>query len=107
MLRGTPASPGSITGRARVIFDPTGAYLEPGEILVAPSTDPGWTPLFLTAGGLVMEMGGSISHGAVVAREYGIPAVVGVPEATERITTGQQITVDGAAGTVMIAEASA
>lgn len=102
MLRGTPASPGSVTGRARVILEPTGAYLEPGEILVAPSTDPGWTPLFLTAGGLVMEMGGSISHGAVVAREYGIPAVVGVAGATERITNGQQITVDGAAGKVII-----
>ena len=59
-----------------------GARLDPGEILVAPSTDPGWTPLFLTAGGLVMEMGGPNSHGAVVAREYGIPAVVGVPDAT-------------------------
>jgi pyruvate,water dikinase len=104
MLRGTPASPGSITGRARVILDPTGARLEPGEILVAPSTDPGWTPLFLTAGGLVMEMGGAISHGAVVAREYGIPAVVGVPGATERIATGQRITVDGAAGTVVVEE---
>ena len=102
MLRGTPASPGRVTGRARVILNPTGAYLEPGEILVAPSTDPGWTPLFLTAGGLVMEMGGAISHGAVVAREYGIPAVVGVAEATERITNGQQITVDGAAGTVIM-----
>ena len=100
MLRGAPASPGRITAQARVILDPTGARLEPGEILVAPSTDPGWTPLFLTAGGLVMEMGGAMSHGAVVAREYGIPAVVGVPGATERITTGQQITVDGAAGTV-------
>ncbi len=73
---------------------------EPGEILVAPSTDPGWTPLFLTAGGLVMEMGGPNSHGAVVAREYGIPAVVGVPDATTRLRTGQLITVDGAAGTV-------
>lgn len=104
MLRGTPASPGSITGQARVILDPTGAYLEPGEILVAPSTDPGWTPLFLTAGGLVMEMGGAISHGAVVAREYGIPAVVGVANATERIATGQQITIDGVAGTVIIEE---
>jgi pyruvate,water dikinase len=77
--------------------------LEPGEILVAPSTDPGWTPLFLTAGALVMEMGGAMSHGAVVAREYGIPAVVGVPHATERIQTGQWLTVDGAAGTVVIA----
>jgi pyruvate,water dikinase len=101
-LRGTPASPGSITGRARVIIDPTGAHLEPGEILVAPSTDPGWTPLFLTAGGLVMEMGGAISHGAVVAREYGIPAVVGVLGATERITTGQHITVDGSHGIVSL-----
>jgi pyruvate,water dikinase len=99
-LRGTPASPGTVRAKARVILDPTGARLEPGEILVAPSTDPGWTPLFLTAGGLVMEMGGAMSHGAVVAREYGIPAVVGVPEATERIATGERITVDGAAGTI-------
>jgi len=94
-----------VTAKARVILDPTGARLSPGEILVAPSTDPGWTPLFLTAGGLVMEMGGAMSHGAVVAREYGIPAVVGVPEATERISTGQQITVDGSAGTVSLEEA--
>src|SRR6266700_1377950 len=110
VLRGTPASPGRVTAKARVILDPTGAHLAPGEILVAPSTDPGWTPLFLTAGGLVMEMGGAISHGAVVAREYGIPAVVGVAGAIERITTGQQITVDGAAGKIIIeapAEASA
>jgi phosphohistidine swiveling domain-containing protein len=99
-LRGTPASGGVVAGRARVILEPSGAHLEPGEILVAPSTDPGWTPLFLTAGGLVMEMGGAMSHGAVVAREYGIPAVVGVPDATERITTGQRITVDGSSGTV-------
>ena len=95
-----PASTGTVTARARVVLDPVGAHLEPGEILVAPSTDPGWTPLFLTAGGLVMEMGGSNSHGAVVAREYGIPAVVGVPEATHKIETGQLITVDGAAGLV-------
>lgn len=101
-LTGTPASAGTVTGTARVILDPVGAHLEPGEILVAPSTDPGWTPLFLTAGGLVMEMGGANSHGAVVAREYGIPAVVGVPDATLRITTGQQIAVDGAAGTITL-----
>ncbi|MBP2320265.1 pyruvate,water dikinase [Kibdelosporangium banguiense] len=99
-LPGTPASAGTITGIARVVLDPVGAHLEPGEILVAPSTDPGWTPLFLTAGGLVMEMGGANSHGAVVAREYGIPAVVGVADATHRITTGQTITVDGATGVV-------
>jgi phosphohistidine swiveling domain-containing protein len=101
-LSGTAASAGSVTAPARVVLDPVGAHLEPGEILVAPSTDPGWTPLFLTAGGLVMEMGGPNSHGAVVAREYGIPAVVGVPDATARITTGQQVTVDGAAGLVRV-----
>ncbi|PTT58732.1 PEP-utilizing enzyme, partial [Arthrobacter sp. HMWF013] len=100
-LAGSPASAGTVTAAARVILDPVGAHLEPGEILVAPSTDPGWTPLFLTAGGLVMEMGGPNSHGAVVAREYGIPAVVGVPDATLRLATGQKITVDGGAGTVV------
>jgi pyruvate,water dikinase len=99
-LTGTPASAGTVTATARVILDPVGARLEPGEILVAPSTDPGWTPRFLTAGGLVMEMGGANSHGAVVAREYGIPAVVGVPDAAVHITTGQQITVEGAAGRI-------
>jgi pyruvate,water dikinase len=101
MLTGSAASAGTVTAAARVILDPVGARLEPGEILVAPSTDPGWTPLFLTAGGLVMEMGGANSHGAVVAREYGIPAVVGVADATGLIRTGQQITVDGGAGTVV------
>lgn len=104
VLVGTPASTGVVTGTARVVTDPDGAHLEPGEILVAPSTDPGWTPLFLTAGGLVMEMGGSNSHGAVVAREYGIPAVVGVDRAASRIRSGQRVVVDGAAGTVRIAE---
>lgn len=99
-LSGTPASAGTATGRVRVVLDPVGAHLEPGEILVAPSTDPGWTPLFLTAGALVMEMGGVISHGAVVAREYGIPAVVGVPDATTRLQTGQTVTVDGGEGTI-------
>jgi pyruvate,water dikinase len=101
-LRGSPASPGVVSGTARVIRSPAGARLEPGEILVAPSTDPGWTPLFLTAGALVMEMGGMMSHGAVVAREYGIPAVVGVAGATEQITTGSRVTVDGSAGTVVV-----
>jgi len=102
VLRGTPASAGQVVGCARVILEPTGARLGPGEILVAPSTDPGWTPLFLTAGGLVMEMGGMMSHGAVVAREYGIPAVVGVAGATDHIASGQRLTVDGSAGTVTL-----
>ncbi len=101
-LTGTPASAGTATGTVRVIVEPVGAQLEPGEILVVPSTDPGWTPLFLTAGALVMEMGGVISHGAVVAREYGIPAVVGVPDATTRLHTGQAVAVDGATGTIRV-----
>jgi phosphohistidine swiveling domain-containing protein len=103
-LAGIPASSGVVTAPARVVLDPVGARLEPGEVLVAPSTDPGWTPLFLTAGGLVMEMGGANSHGAVVAREYGIPAVVGVPDAVSRIATGQLITVDGARGVVTLSD---
>ncbi len=102
-LTGTPASAGTVTAVARVVLDPADAQLLPGEILVAPSTDPGWTPLFLTAGGLVMEMGGANSHGAVVAREYGIPAVVGVADATHRISTGATVVVDGSNGTVSVA----
>ena len=98
-----PASAGTVTGRARVVLDPVGAHLEPGEILVAPSTDPGWTPLFLTAGGLVMEMGGANSHGAVVAREYGIPAVVGVRDAVTRLAD-VACAVDGTRGRVEVVQ---
>ncbi len=102
ILQGTPASPGRVTASARVVLDPHTARLTPGEILVAPSTDPGWTPLFLQAAGLVMEVGGAMAHGAIVAREYGLPAVVGVPDATRRIATGSQITLDGSTGTIVI-----
>jgi pyruvate,water dikinase len=101
-LRGTPASPGRVTAIARVIHDPQGAHLEPGEILVAPTTDPAWTPLFFRAGGLVMATGGAMAHGAIVAREVGIPAVVGVPLATERIPDGSRITVDGTTGAITL-----
>ncbi|RSM76869.1 hypothetical protein DL991_22445 [Amycolatopsis sp. WAC 01375] len=103
-LTGLAAAAGAVTGRARVIHDPDGARIEPGEILVAATTDPGWTPLFLTAAALVTETGGMISHGTTVAREHGIPAVVGVPGATTRIVTGQVITVDGSAGTITFGE---
>ncbi|MBK9712355.1 MAG: phosphoenolpyruvate synthase [Kouleothrix sp.] len=101
---GDPVSPGVAEGRARVVLDSRGVRLEPGEILVCPATDPGWTPLFLTAGGLVMEVGGMVTHGSVVAREYGIPAVVGVHEATTRLRTGQRIRVDGTLGRVTVIE---
>jgi pyruvate,water dikinase len=103
-LGGTGASPGVARGKARVVRDPIGAHLEPGEILVAPSTDPAWTPLFLTAGGLVMEAGGMMSHGSIVAREYGIPAVVGVAEATHRLKDGEEVEVDGHQGIVRVVE---
>ncbi|MFC5828755.1 PEP/pyruvate-binding domain-containing protein [Nonomuraea insulae] len=101
-LTGTAGAAGRATGRARVIHDPSGAHIEPGEILVAPTTDPGWTPLFMTTAGLVSETGSPLAHGPTVAREYGIPAVISVRDATTLIRTGQLITIDGAAGTVTI-----
>ena len=101
-LAGSAASSGVVDGIARVIRDPMREVLHEGEILVAPFTDPGWTPLFLNAAGLVMEVGGLMTHGSVVAREYGIPAVVCVPDATTRILTGQRVRVNGDGGFVEI-----
>lgn len=100
-LLGMPAAAGTVTGAARVVHDPATARLEPGDILVATTTDPGWTPLFLTAGGLVTETGSPMAHGPTVAREYGIPAVICVPDATTRLD-GRTITVDGGSGTVRL-----
>jgi pyruvate,water dikinase len=99
---GDPVSPGVAEGTARVIFDPHNSQLAPGEILVCPGTDPAWTPLFLTASGLVMEVGGMMTHGSVVAREFGIPAVVGVHQATERLKTGQRLRVNGSTGEITL-----
>ncbi|TBL76638.1 phosphoenolpyruvate synthase [Paenibacillus thalictri] len=101
-LTGTPVSAGSIEGIARVVLRPEEAQLSSDEIMIAPFTDPGWTPLFYAAKGLVMEVGGMMTHGAVVAREYGIPAVVGIDRATEIIKTGDRIRVDGTQGYVLI-----
>lgn len=103
-LAGTPVSSGIIEGTARVVFHPDQAKMEAGDILVAPFTDPGWTPLFLSAKGLVLEVGGLMTHGAVIAREYGIPAVVGVEGATETIRNGQRIRVNGREGYVELLE---
>lgn len=103
-LAGMPVSSGIVEGIAKVITNPTKASLNKGEILVAPFTDPGWTPLFINAAGLVMEIGGLLTHGTVVAREYGIPAVVGITDATKKIKTGQKIRVDGNAGFVVVLE---
>lgn len=101
-VMGSPVSPGLVEGRVRVVRDPARAGLQPGEILVCPGTDPSWTPLFLIAGGLVMEVGGMMTHGAVVAREYGIPAVVGVHQATFRLETGTRIRLNGSTGEITL-----
>ena len=101
-LNGSPVSPGVVEGTAHVMLDPSSEKLLPEEILVCPATDPAWTPLFLAAGGLVMEVGGLMTHGSIVAREYGIPAVVGVFDATNVLKTGQKIRVDGEKGTVTV-----
>lgn len=101
-LSGTPVSPGVAEGAVHVVLDPRGVQLAPGEILVCPGTDPAWTPLFLAAGGLITEVGGLMTHGSVVAREYGIPAVVGVPQATTRLHTGQRIRLDGSTGQIAL-----
>jgi rifampicin phosphotransferase len=101
-LAGTAASAGVVEGRARVVRKLEEARLEKGDILVAPYTDPAWTPLFPVAAGLVTEVGGLMTHGAVVAREYGIPAVVGVDGATEAIKDGALIRVNGTEGFVEI-----
>ena len=101
-LVGLPVSAGTIEGRARVVFDPSKANLEPGDILVTPYTDPSWTPLFVAIKGLITEVGGLMTHGAVIAREYGLPAVVGVEQATRLITDGQMVRVHGTEGYVEI-----
>ena len=102
-LKGFAVSPGKVTGTATVIMSPADfESMKPGTILVCPTTTPAWTPLFSQAAGLVTDIGGILAHGSIVAREYGIPAVMGTGNITQRIVTGQQITVDGEAGTVTI-----
>jgi rifampicin phosphotransferase len=104
VITGSPVSPGVVEGPVRVVLSPHDMQLLPGEILVCPGTDPAWTPLFMAAGGLVTEVGGMMTHGSVVAREYGIPAVVGVHQATTRLKDGQRIRVDGTTGRIEILE---
>jgi pyruvate,water dikinase len=101
VLRGLPASPGVVEGRARILlFESQMDAIEPGEILVVRTTDVGWTPLFLVAAGVVTELGGPLSHAAVVAREFGVPTVVNVADATRTIRTGDVLRVDGDRGIV-------
>ena len=103
VLAGTAGCPGVVTGRARIVRDPTSPPdLEPGDIMVAPLTDPAWTPLFLAVDGVVVNVGGQVSHAVIVSREMGIPCVVSVADATEQIQDGATITVDGTNGNVTL-----
>ena len=101
-LVGRGVSAGTVEGRARVVLDMAAAALDAGDILVTAYTDPSWTPLFVAIKGLVTEVGGLMTHGAVIAREYGLPAVVGVEHATEVIRDGQRIRVHGTEGYVEV-----
>jgi len=100
-LRGTGASAGVVRGRARVVLGPEDFdRVLRGDIIVAPASNPGWVPLFSIAAGFVTDTGGVLSHAAVVAREFGLPAVVGTGDGTKRITDGRIVEIDGAAGLV-------
>jgi pyruvate,water dikinase len=101
-IAGLAVSSGIIEGRARIILNMEDADIEDGDILVTLFTDPSWTPLFVSIKGLVTEVGGLMTHGAVIAREYGLPAVVGVENATKLIRDGQRIRVNGTEGYVEI-----
>jgi rifampicin phosphotransferase len=105
-LVGLAVSAGTIEGRARVVLNIGDADLEPGDILVTAYTDPSWSPLFVTVDALVTEVGGLMTHGAVIAREYGLPAVVGVEHATRLIRDGQRIRVNGTEGYVEVLPAT-
>lgn len=103
-LNGVPISPGVVQGRVKVLLFADEKPLLPGEILVARATDPGWTPLFINARGIILEIGGALQHGAVVAREYGIPCVSGLDDATHLFRDGQLVEIDGSNGIVRVME---
>ncbi len=102
-LVGAPGAPGVATGTARILLDPSDASsLQPGDVMVAPTTDPSWTPLFMTASAVIVNVGAVASHAAIVSRELGIPCAVSVLNATDRVPEGATVTVDGSTGTVII-----
>ncbi|MGD9704762.1 MAG: PEP-utilizing enzyme [Acidimicrobiia bacterium] len=103
LLNGVPGCPGRATGRARVVLDPSDPRgIESGDVLIAPITDPSWTPLFVAAAAVVVDVGAQVSHAVIVSREFGIPCVVSVQHATRRIPDGAMVTVDGTIGSVEI-----
>jgi len=101
-FEGVGASSGIVEGRARLVTDPATTELDDGDILVCEATDPSWVSLFLVAGGVVTDIGGMLSHGAIVAREMGLPCVVGTKTASSTVVDGQRIRVDGDAGVVEV-----
>jgi len=103
-FKGAPISPGTVTGPIKVLNNPFEKDIEPGDILTAVTTDPGWTPLFINAAAVILEIGGELQHGALVAREYGKPCVAGIPDVTNLLHDGQIVEVDGSAGTVRVVD---
>ena len=103
VLQGGAGAPGAVTGPARVVLDPADpSAIQPGDIMVAPTTDPSWTPLFLSAAGVVVDVGAVASHAAIVCRELGVPCAVSVVDATRRIPDGTTISIDGSTGVVTV-----
>jgi pyruvate,water dikinase len=102
LIMGIGTSPGRVSGRAKIVDDPAQVDIQTGDILIAKNTDPGWTPILSIAGGMVMEEGGLLNHCSIVARELGVPSVVGVHRATRRIQDNDLITIDGGLGIVRI-----
>ena len=102
-LIGNPGCPGTYRGTARIVLDPSDpTVLEPGDVLIAPMTDPAWTPLFVAAGAVVVDVGAALSHAIIVSRELGIPCVVSATDATQKIPDGAEVEVDGSTGIVTI-----
>ena len=103
-IAGELISPGVVQGKVKVLHRPDEKPVLPGEVLVARATDPGWTPLFLNASGIILEVGGLLQHGALVAREYGKPCVAGIEGATSILHDGQVVEIDGASGIVRLVQ---
>jgi pyruvate,water dikinase len=104
IIYGIGTSPGRVTGRARIVENPAKTNIQQGDIVVARNTDPGWTPILSSVGGMVMEEGGLLNHCSIVSRELGVPSIVGVSHATQTIPDGSLITIDGGLGVIQIEE---